>query len=108
MQRRITLPRYQPCTRSPRSSKAAASTGRSHGSEEGSPKIWWSQVREGREQERRECDAASEARHVEARQERSWRQGEEPQASDRHRALGGAKKGREGAPQAHVAQTLVT
>src|SRR5207248_870794 len=82
--------RYQACTRRSRSWKAAASTGRSHGSEEAWPQVWWAEVREGREQARRECDATTQAWYAQARQEWTWRQGEESQAGDRDWAIGGA------------------
>jgi hypothetical protein len=68
-----------------------------HGDQEAWAKVEWTQVQSRREQERQECDASSEARNPSSREEGAWRQGEEPEAGDRDRALGGAQEGREGA-----------
>jgi hypothetical protein len=54
-------------------------------------KVW-----KGREQTRRERDAPTKTRNVEERPRWKGRQGEEPQAGHRHRALGSAQEGREG------------
>src|SRR5438309_10931147 len=60
--------------------------------EEGFAEIGRPQVRTGRKQASGECHAPQEARHVEVRQGREGRHREEPQAGDRHRALGGSKE----------------
>src|SRR6186997_2551418 len=57
-----------------------------------------SPLRQGRKQDRRERDAPSQARYAAQRPERTRRQGEEPQAGDRDRALGSPQEGREGSP----------
>src|ERR671930_2490726 len=86
---------------------------RNHGCTKGWEKLGTSEVWTWCEQERRERDAPTEARHAEARQVGTWRQGEEPQAGDRHRSLRGAEEGREGAtqaelqPQALIAESVV-
>src|SRR6476661_5260756 len=95
MGRRFVQERYQPCTRRPSSRTGTASTGRAHGSEEGSPQVGRSEVRTWREQERRERNAPTEAWHAQERQERTWRESEEPQASNRDRPLRSTEKGSE-------------
>ena len=83
------------------------STGRGHGSKTKSPKVEPQEVQSRCEQDRRERDAPAQAWDVETRQEWSWRQGQEPQAGDRNRALRSAEKGREGSAQTHLSEALV-
>ena len=83
-------------------------TGRRHGSKAKSPEIEWQEVQRWCEQKRRKCDAPTQTRDAETREERSWREGEEPQAGDRHRTFGGPEKGREGAEQADIAEAILT
>jgi len=67
--------------------------------EEGFPEIGRPQVWASCQQASGERHAPQEARHVEVRQGREGRHGEEPQAGDRHRALGGSKKGSQGSQE---------
>ena len=67
-----------------------------HGNEEGrraEERI--AQVRQGRLEARRECDATPQARHA---QEQQRRQGEVAQAGGRHRTVGSEVEGRQGPP----------
>ena len=83
-----------------------APTGRRHGGqeEEHLTQVEQASVWQGSEQERRERDAPAQERDIAARKERSRRQGEEPQAGGRDRALGGAEEGGEGATQEELAE----
>ena len=56
-------------------------------------------IRSSGKQTRRKRDAAPQTWHVAERQGRAWRPGEEPQAGDRDRPLGGAERGSEGSAQ---------
>src|ERR1700730_14756347 len=67
--------------------------------EEGFPEIGRPQVWTSCKQASGECHAPQEARHLEVRQEREGRHREEPQAGDRHRALGGSKEGSQGSQE---------
>src|SRR5260370_9964115 len=67
--------------------------------EEGFPEIGRPQVWTSCQQTSGERHAPQEAWHVEVRQGREGRHREEPQAGDRHRALGGPKKGSQGSPK---------
>ena len=71
-------------------------TRRLYGSEESIGAQERSEVQQGSKQERQECHAPSQAGHPPAWQGGTRRQGEEPQAGDRDRTLGGTKEGSEG------------
>src|SRR5579862_8166889 len=65
------------------------------------------QIRQESAEDRGKRDAAAQARHLEIRQRRKRRQGEEPQAGDRDRSFGGAQEGREGPSQEETLVLLV-
>ncbi|HTX14343.1 MAG TPA: hypothetical protein VMD77_03530, partial [Candidatus Baltobacteraceae bacterium] len=56
-------------------------------------------VRESGRQKRSKRDASQKTRNVAVREGRKRRQGEKPQASDRHRPFGGAEEGRKGSAE---------
>src|ERR1700730_5019531 len=73
----------------------------SHGGEE----IWQTEIQPSREQGRGTGDASTETRHVAERQGRERRQGEESQAGDRDRTIGGPQERKEGPAQAYARLT---
>ena len=80
---------------------------RDGGQKEVRRKIRKSEVWTRSEQDRRECNASPQEGHA---QERPWRQGrngEEPEAGDRDRSLGGAEEGREGPAQEQLPEELI-
>src|SRR5206468_10156848 len=83
--------------------KARAYTGRSHGGQERwAQKVWRSEIQSRREQERQERNASPQEWDAQARKERPWRQGEESQAGDCDRLVGGTEEGRQGAAEAQL------
>jgi hypothetical protein len=78
-------------------SHAILSRRRPYGGEEDIlAEVEWPEIQQGGKQEREECDAPSQEWHAPAGEVGPRRQGEEPQAGDRHRAVGGPEEGREG------------
>src|SRR4029079_7361312 len=75
-----------------------------HGEAEDAAKERWAEgkreeVRQSREQTRRERDEAPQERHAEERTRRQGRKGEEPKAGDRHWPVRGPQEGREGSAE---------